>query len=197
MDREEKLNKFQSAVFNEIETKKDEATIESSKEFAKKLRDNTDRKLQMSYDSIQEKTGNIKKDTKRELAKIGLDNKRALISKRNELVEEMFKSIEDKISGFVKTQEYQDYFLDEIENFSKKYELSDVEIHIGENDKNKEIYIQKAYKLPCNIVIDKRITFGGFAVKDEESCMYYDYTLNNKLKENRVDFVGNTNFALN
>lgn len=197
MEYEEKLKKFQSAVFNEIETKKDKATIESSKEFARKLRENTDRKLQTSYDDIQQKTADIKKDTKREIAKMGLDNKRTLISKRNELVETMFKSIENKILNFVKTQEYQDYFLDEIENFSRKYEISNVEIYIGQIDKNKEIYIQKAYKLPCSVVIDKRITLGGFAIKDEESCMYYDYTLHNKLKENKVDFVGDKYFVLN
>lgn len=196
MEHEEKLRKFQSAVFNEIETRKDKATVESSKEFAKKLRENNDRKLKMAYENIQQKTADIQKDTKRELARLGLENKRALITKRNELVETIFKSIEDKILSFVKTQEYQDYFLDEIENFSKKYELSDVEIYIGKFDEKKVIYIQKAYKLPCTVLVDKRIILGGFAIKDEKSGMYYDYTLDNKLNENRVEFVGNKNFAL-
>lgn len=196
MEHEVKLKRFQSAVFSEIETRNAKMSAEFKAEFEEKLKENTDRQLQISYDDIQRKTADIKKDTKRELAKMGLENKRTLITKRNELVEDIFDNIKTKIKEYIKTQEYQDYFLDEIENFYKKYEISDIEIYVGDIDINKKVYIEKAYKLPCNVILDKNIDLGGFAIKDTKNNFYYDYTLGNKLNINRVEFFTNSDFSL-
>lgn len=196
MDQELKLKRFQSAVFSEIETRTARAKDESKEEFDAMLKESTDRQLQISYDYIQHETAELKKHTKRELAKLGLENKRKLLTNRNELVDSMFVAVEARVKKFVKTQEYQDYFLDEIESFSKKYKLTDVEIHVGYLDINNKNYIQKAYKLPCNIILDKSILLGGFAVKDTAESIYYDYTLHNKLKEARDNFSTNEAFAL-
>lgn len=196
MNHETKLKRFEEAVFDEIESKTAQATADSKEEFERKLKESTDRQLQISYNDIQSKAVNIKKQTKRELARIGLDNKRTLINKRNELVDSIFDSVETKVNDFLKTQEYQDYLLDEVESFSKKYKLSDIEIHIGNIDFDKELYIKKAYRLPCTIIVDKNITMGGFAIKDEVNCSYYDYTMNNKINEQRAVFVQNSPFAL-
>lgn len=196
MNHETKLKRFETAVFEEIETKTAMAESDSKEEFEEKLRESTDRQLQKSYEYIQNETAKIKKNTKRELAKLGLLNKRALINKRNELVESIFSAVEEKIVAFNKTQEYQDFLLDEVEAFAKKYELSDIEIHIGDIDVNKENYIKKAYKLPCSIVLDNNIKLGGFAIKDNVNYKYYDYTLQSKLCDSRDEFILNSEFAL-
>lgn len=196
MEHEAKLKRFQTAVFTEIEAKAERETAESKDEFEQKLKESTDKQLQLSYEDIQNKTADIKKQTKRELSKIGLDNKRILIGKRNDLLQSIFKNVESKILDFVKTQDYQDLLLDEVEAFSNKYELSDVEIHVGCADFNKAMYIEKAYKLPCTTILDTNILLGGFAVKDSKGSLYYDYTLGNKLLEYRVEFLSNNEFAL-
>ncbi len=196
MDHNTRLDRFKTAVFSEIEAETIKSKLTSKQEFDDKLKENTDKHLQASYDYIQSKTNEIKKDTKRELAKLGLENKRKLLNKRNELVDSIFAAIEKKITDFIKTQEYQDFLLDEIESFSNKYQIDDVEIFVGALDFKNEVYIQKAYKLNSTVILDKNITFGGFAIKDTKSNIYHDYTLHSKLEQQKTDFTLKNDFAL-
>lgn len=196
MDHNTRLDRFQTAVFSEIEAETIKSKLKSKQELDEKLKESTDKQLQISYEYIQSKTNQIKKDTKRELAKLGLENKRKLIIKRNELVESIFTAIEKRVVDFIKTQEYQDFLLDEVESFSKKYEFENVEIFVGEQDFKNEKYIQKAYKLSCTVLLDKSISLGGFAIKNTESNLYYDYTLGSKLNDEKTEFTKMSNFAL-
>ncbi len=196
MDQSSKLKKFEAAVLDEITVKTQLIKHEAEDFKNSELEKNRDMQLLKSYNEIQQKSQEIKKNLKREVAKFGLDAKRDVLIKRNEITQKVFDSVTKKLLDFYNSDDYDEYIINKLQSFSKANPLSDVEIHVGERDFNNVQKLKDAYSLPCTFAEDKSIKLGGFIVKGIKDSIYFDETLTNILAEQKEYFIQNSELFL-
>lgn len=196
MDQANKLEKFEKAVFAEIDIKTALVTREAEDFKNSELEKNKNKRLQTSYDEIQSGTAEIKKKFKREVAKFGLDSQRNILVKRNEITKKVFDAVKEKLLTFYNSSDYDEYLLKKLTGFSTANPLSDVEISVSEKDYKNADKLKSAYALPCSFIEDKAIKLGGFIVQDKKNHAYFDETHSNILDEQKDYFIQNSNLFL-
>lgn len=196
MDQQNKLQKFQKAVFEEIETKiklmREEAVV--AEEAA--LSTNMDEQLMKAYNEIQTQVQEIRRSMKRQVAKYSLEEKRTILARRQELMQAVFDSVKARIGEYIKTEEYQTKLLQKLSAAAKGKELSNVKILVGEMDFQNAPVLKKAYGSSCEICQDKSLRLGGFILRDDANHIYFDETLETKLTEQKSYFIENSGFSL-
>ena len=196
MDQSTKLKKFEAAVLSEINVKTELITSEAQAFKLSELEKNNDEQLLNAYTTIQKKSQEIKKKLKSEVAKFGLDSKRAVLVKRNEITQNIFDDVTARLLEFYNSSDYDAYLLSKLQKFSTSYKLSDVTIMIGEKDYKNIETIASAYSLPCTFIEDKSIKLGGFIVQNAQQGLYFDETLKTILADQREYFILNSNLFL-
>lgn len=196
MDQNSKLQKFETAVFAEIDAKTEIIKHQAEDFKNSELEKNKDIQLLKSYNEIQKKSQEIRKKFKRDVAKFGLDSKRNILIKRNEITKKVFDNVTEKLNSFYNSAEYDNYMQKKLKSFSDKNALSDVEICVGEKDFANAESLKAAYSLPCSISLDKSIQIGGFILKDNKKNIYFDETLSYILSEQKEYFIQNSELFL-
>lgn len=189
MADENKLSKFQAAVFAEVDTKvaqiKQEAEVYKEQELEK----NKDVQLGKSYNLIQRRSQEIKKQCKRSVAKFSLDSKCELLTKRNELTSRIFDNVYNSLTKFVQSSDYNDYLLNTVKKFNPNVKSSDIEIMVSSKDIAIADQIEKACVVKCHVVESKQIKLGGFIARDIDNGIYFDETLEQKLADQKAYFI--------
>ncbi|MFZ2539917.1 MAG: hypothetical protein WAX04_13640 [Oscillospiraceae bacterium] len=196
MDQPNKLQKFQAAVFAEIDTKTKLIKQEAEDFKNSELEKNRDMQLLKSYNEIQKNSQDIRKKLKREVAKFGLDCKRNVLIRRNEIKNRTFDNVTEKLFNFYNSADYNEYILAKLQSFAKANSLADVEIHVSERDYLNAQKLKDAYSLPCTFIEDKSIKLGGFILINTKDCIYFDETLTNILAEQKEYFIKNSGLFL-
>ena len=196
MEQQNKLAKFEKAVYAEVDAKVDLIRREAEAEKESELQRNKDEQLAKSAAYVQKKTAEIKRNRKREVAKYSLDAKRSILKKRGEITERVFDAVSRKLEEYLSTPQYSEYLLQKIGEFSKANALSGIQIEVGEPDFEHAGKIKAAYSLPCEVVLNRTIRQGGFIVRDENDSVYFDETLSQKLAEQKSYFIENSELFL-
>lgn len=203
MDQENKLLKFQNAVFEEIDFKIAKMKEDSLMQSDKTYEDNLDARLAQAYNEIQAKIQEIKRNAKRGIAKFSLESKRELLKKREELTNSVFDSVLKRLDEYVKTDEYKKKLISKIASFSKPKTTNgadsislDAVILIGEQDFAFADEIKKAFSAECEVLKDQSILHGGFIIKDDKKRLYFDETLEEKLYEQKPYFIEKCGFEI-
>lgn len=196
MEQQEKLSKFETAVFSEIDDQVEELRHEAEEAIEQELRKNKEDQLQRSAEEIQKKSQEIRKAYKREVAKFGLEAKRRILQKRAELTDSVFSAVAARLEAFHSSAEYGPYLLGRIKAFSQEYGLADVKILVGEADFALASKIRKAYSLPCEVLCDRSVSLGGFIVRADGDSAFYDETLGQKLAEQKTFFIEKSDLYL-
>lgn len=195
MEQQKKLSKFETAVFAEVDAKVAQIRQEAEKHKIEQVKRNAEEQKIRVANEVQRQIQDLQKKSKREIAKFGLDAKRRILQQRGELTDRIFRNAAEKLNAFAKTEQYTDYLLKEIEEFSKTNSLPHVKVIVSEQDALLSDRIKAAYALPCEVIADKNIS-GGFIVQDDRANAYFDLTLAQKLVDQRAYFIENSEFAL-
>jgi len=185
----EKLEKFKLAVFAEIDIKTTQIQQEAQEYKEQKIEKSKQEQLEKSYFMIQNKSEEIKKQCKREVAKRSLDAKRSLLIKRNEITLRVFENVKNKLLEYTKTQDYKQYLIKTIAEFSKINSYESIDILIRSEDMKFSDDIKTAYAKNCNVKEFPSIKVGGFIARNDEIGVYFDETLEKKLEAQKGFFI--------
>lgn len=116
-----------------------------------------------------------------------MDTKRKLLSLRESLVEELFKSVEDKLIAFTKTEDYKDYIKEKL----ALVPFDGGVIYCDEKDVDliranvKDVKIKKRY-----------FKIGGFTYISKSQDSEYDYSLDTSFKTQTEWFISHSGFTI-
>lgn len=196
MDQQEKLLKFQKAVFAEIEQKTATIRTDAEQNKVRTLEQTKEALLAKAEDELHEKTAEIRQENRRETAKCSLEMKRALLKKRTELTEKIFAEVEDKLRDYCKTEEYRSELLKRIAAFGAAHPTTDPVLSVSEDDMALAESLKEAFGRPCELCADNAAALGGFIVFDRAQNLYYDETFAQKLADQKPYFIEHSGFTL-
>lgn len=196
MDQPNKLKKFEDAVLSEIDMKTALMRAEAEERHKSELEESKDAQLARAYSEIQKKISDIRKASKREVAKHSLQSKREILQKRNSLMKSVFESASAKLSAYTATDKYLKRMLEKLAFYAAEYKLEDAQIFVCEQDYKHSKEFSDAYGLPCTILADKTNTLGGFILKSHAASYYFDETLETLLSSQKDYFIENSGLAL-
>lgn len=196
MEEAAKLQKFKTAVFAEIDLKiqQMQRSIDEYKE--NEIKQNDDKLLAKSYNTIQKGSNEIRKRFKREVAAYSLNSKRSILEKRLELTRLIFNNVAAKLTAFYASPEYDQYLQKALQLFADKHKISGCEIYVSKRDFDKADKIEKAYSLPCTVKTRSDIKLGGFILADAKNGYFYDETIEEKLNEQHKEFIKHSEFTI-
>lgn len=177
-ESDEQIRKLQKEIdylYNrEIKKIMDEIEIKRQVQMAKELKE-----VQINYQE--------------ELNQIGTEYDEQLILKRSEMTASVFQAIENKLSQFVASSAYHDWFKKRLDHYEKKINGYQVTVHIALNDIVAKKIIETSYKnISYQIEHDKSILFGGFILTISDKKIEIDETLGTRLNEQKEWFLNHS-----
>lgn len=186
---DDKLETFYKLVFKEEEAKSKKILEELEKNNKKVIEEKKIELEEKKQETIKRKK-NLGKIQKNEMvSKATQDNRRKILSKSEELLEDVIESLKERSEEFTKSKDYQNYILGKIEKLIKdleekeiiisltdkdKVKLQDSIIKIGE-DNNKSILFNEA----------KKDIIGGFILSDQKKTYNLDNSFKTIIEQNR------------
>lgn len=126
MTIEEKLQHFYDVSVEEASGSASQALEEHKKYLAKMFSDHKQTRQQDAQAQIKAETENAKREVNKALSAQQLKLKRNLTARENELKDELFVEVKERLTQFMSTTEYEDYLVRKIKeavDFAKDDEL--------------------------------------------------------------------------
>lgn len=186
---DDKLETFYKLVFKEEEAKSKEILEELEKK-NKNLIEDKKLELEEKKQEIIKRKKTLAEIQKNEMvSKATQDNRRKILSKSEELLEDVIESLKGKSEEFTKSKGYEDYILGIIENAIKNLEEKEIIISLLENDKAKLedsiIKIGKEYNKIILFNEAKKDLIGGFIISDQNKTYNLDNSFKTIIEQNR------------
>lgn len=182
---EEKLDEFYKDIMNDVNENKKNILDLVDKDIQKKLEEKELEYLEKAYSRIQEGLKGIHREKNEIISRAAMESKRKLLNKREEIINQVYEMVLKKLNNFVDSNEYEEYFLENINNLLVSSDSSDeIEIIIIKKDQDK---IEKIKQIRnCSITIDNDdLMIGGFKSYNKTRNVYNDESLYSKLEEHR------------
>lgn len=170
----EKLARFQKAVFSETESKAAEILSEVDSYKQEKLGDVQEAELQRAYDLIQRQAADIRSGFSREITREKLNARQRVLLRRKELTEQLFEKAADKLLNFTETDAYQAYLSGLLK---AQGNLDGVKILARAKD------LEILRGMGVSAEASAQIRLGGLIFVDEAGHRYDDQTLDSRLKD--------------
>lgn len=185
IDEEIKLERFKTAVMIEAEGKardiKEKAENYKEEELSKKEGEHKAR-IQKAVD---DKTSEIEKINLANVSRAKLDAKREVLKKRNEIFDELFGNIVNRLGEFAKTSDYVEYMSKQI---SKVQAIGTGVLLVRAEDM--EILEKMYIASEIEVKQTEDIKLGGFIFRTENRVI--DKTIDEMLEEEKVRFMENS-----
>lgn len=173
---EEKLKRFESIIFSEVEGKMKEK-IEAAEKYKKTaLDEHRNSKLEEYFDYMQDQVKQIESDIKRRVSQAELSADRELLLYRNRIAEKVFSNVKEKLHTFTESEEYPAYLKERIDAALKSYAFSSAEVLVRKEDLS--LFTEASF--PCSE--EKDIRLGGFILIDRENGLMADESFDSKLE---------------
>ncbi len=183
-----KLKRFKASVNAEIEGQIEQIEQQALEEKAQILKAAEDRILNDSYIRIQKAVKEIEGKYRRMTALHEQELRTEVLKHRNTLVKMIFAFVEQRINGFVNSQEYEKFLVKQIENENTQGAV----IKVSEKDLKYKQTLEKASG--CKVEADDDIVLGGIALFFEEKGIIIDKTFDNALDEQKQTFSSRYSF---
>lgn len=196
MDEMKKLERFREVVFAEVDLQTAQLKAEVEELKKQEIELATDNELSKKFNYIQKKASEIRQRYMHDVAKFSLDSKRRILEKRNEMVDEVFSSVKERLVSFTDSNEYETYLSNKLTEFNKAHSLTGKILYVSRKDFELASKIKENLKFDCEVSKSASISIGGFAVKSEKDSTYFDETLDQKLDEQKTYFIENSGLAI-
>lgn len=181
MNDEVKILSFKNLVYTDARNRRDNLLEKLEQEKSRKISD-AEAEIKDKYARLL-KRGMLKADSVRNktLATNMAEQKRELLNAREELINSVFNSVEEKLGEYLKSPEYQAHMKEKIDLALKEMSENAI-IIVNEND---EALKELGYK--CEPAEDNFM--GGCIVCDNTLGIRIDLTMKTKLEALRAEFL--------
>lgn len=186
---DEKLLKFSSDIMENATSQRD-TILNSSEEAYKKIYNEKETEyLTKAYETIQEGLKKIDKEKNSIVSKMRMDNKMALLNKRNEIVEYVFNSAKAKLYEMVASEAYYPYLVKMITEDLDAVGEGEKEIIINHKDQGYINALEKTFDYPIVLENRKIDMIGGCKILNKTKNIYLDDSFDTKLESQREAFL--------
>lgn len=186
---EDKLDTFYKLVFKEEEARCKEI-LEELEMKNKNLIELKKMELQEKKEETIKRKSMLAETQKNEMiSKATQDNRRKILSKSEELLEDVIKSLKEKVEQFVLSNDYENYILEKIKNVTKDVDEKEIIISITDRDKSRLqdsiIKIGEGNDKSISLDMAKIDIIGGFILSDKTRTYNLDNSFKTIIEENR------------
>lgn len=178
-------NAQEKQILDEVDRLEKEA-YESMKEEAQK-----DAELQLKQ-IVSEMTSNASS----EISESHIERTKKLIEKRDGYVKDIFDQAISQLNDFASSNQYKDFMIEKMKKVAKDYQLPHSVLHLRKADEVLKGDLIKVYGQDIDVVIDDKISIGGFIMENQESSMIIDETLDFALENQKEWFNKNSGLII-
>lgn len=182
---EKQAHAQEKQILDEVDRLEKEA-YESMKEEAQK-----DAELQLKQ-IVSEMTSNASS----EISESHIERTKKLIEKRDGYVKDIFDQAISQLNDFASSDQYQDFMIEKMKKVAKDYQLPHSVLHLRKADEVLKDDLTKVYGQDIDVVIDDKISIGGFIIENQESSMIIDETLDFALENQKEWFNKNSGLII-
>ena len=186
MTTEEKLNHFKAVVIDEARGQSLKALNEHRKILETLFSEHKEEKNRQADLQIKTETHRLERQNNVELSKERINIKRGISAKHEELKEMLFVEVQQKLTDFMNTREYQDLLIRQIKDILKYANGEQVSIYIDPADASHLTALQVAVNHP--LLLSSQTFKGGTKAVIPARHILIDNSFATRLSEAKKTF---------
>lgn len=127
-----------------------------------------------------------------EISKISNEYKLKLMKVRENLLEQVFSSVKEKLNNFTNSNDYVELMKEKVKNVNQEFANEKVIFKINKDDKRIRKIIESNFLFEYDIEVVPEIYIGGFEACTIEKGLEIDETIDTKLNEKKQWFYSNS-----
>lgn len=182
LDIEAKLSSFRKMVWDEEKEKTDQELFQSTERNSSFLDSKNESRKEDFEKKVKDRDVFLEIRKNEEISKISQDEKNRFFAYKEQLLDDFYEKLTDKLKAYRKTSDYKDKLQKEIEGKIKSLGLNEDEIIVAVVDEDLNLIDFKHTES-----IDKT-NIGGFMLIDINKEFRYNFTYRQKIRENKYEF---------
>jgi vacuolar-type H+-ATPase subunit E/Vma4 len=194
MEQNQKLSKFLSAMQKEAEKRRDLISRDTEKFKKNEIKKIKHEALKEAGVIIRDKEQELKTNLAKKVTAEKLQNRNKIILKREELTEELFNEVKDKLIDFTKTPDYIEKVKRDVE--SVKDSLTGKITVKSKADDKAVSEIKSLFPQGTNFETDSNIKLGAIIIVLEDKKQILDFTFDADLESQKEKFREESNLKI-
>jgi vacuolar-type H+-ATPase subunit E/Vma4 len=191
----QKIDVFRDVVFNDASSTAENIRIKAEQESVRIVEQAEDEFLRDAYYKVSENTRKIKNECKRKVSKSSYEAHKAVLAKRNEIVNRFFDDVKNELSDFADSGRYSAYLVNKLLEVNSALPFyPGVVIHVAPKDRDLDLFA-KSYSF-LKTAVNNNIKIGGFKAFYPKEKIFADVTLDRALADARAGFSGKAELRL-
>lgn len=182
LDIEAKLSSFRKMVWDEEKEKTDQELFQSSERNSSFLDSKNESRKEDFEKKVKDRDVFLEIRLNEEISKISQDEKNRFFAYKEQLLDDFYEKLTDKLKAYRKTSDYKDKLQKEIEGKIKSLGLNEDEIIVAVVDEDLTLI---DFKHTESI---EKTNIGGFMLIDINKEFRYNFTYRQKIRENKYEF---------
>lgn len=191
---EERMNMISVAIRNQAQQQRDEIIKKANELRDNALKEYTGQVVDRMYVKAQHDVAAIEQDKLADISEAEQDAFHKLLTRRSELVAELFATVRDKLAAYTATPAYKEWLLTGIRTLADKYDHNQSRVELRAEDMAFADEIKAA--LPGAAVEAGDVLVGGFILHNAKARVRIDETLQTRLDEQRPWFLEHCNLRV-
>lgn len=193
MEELEEYFKNEIEKVSQIEIKKIQKEIENIKNKSIKELEETARNN--AEITVSQEVKSMDSEHAISLSRMADDNQRKLMKKRQDLIDNLFVEIKEKLVDFTETDGYKAKLKEKITLLGNQYH-SDGILRLADKDMSMADELRKSFSGHILVESDESIKIGGFILEFQQDRIVIDETYDARLKEEREMFYANSELII-
>ncbi len=197
---DDKLDSFARTVMKEAMDKRAQI-LERAIEGKKAIFEQSEiEALKKAYEAIQKEVRKVQKEKNEMISKAIIEGKKAFLSQREKIVDQVFSEVITKIKEFVVSNDYKGFLLGKAQEGISTVGDGEIIVIISSKDiqyKNDIVNeAKKKFSIDVKIEEDTVDNIGGCKVWNKTKSIIADFTINTSLQKEREEFLKISGLAL-
>jgi len=189
MEIGDKLGIFEKVVLEDVEDMKKAISSEIWDNSEKELEE-TRREAEAEYEEFKQKRVNeLELSLRLEMSKKQLEEKRELLSYRDQLVNRLIDNCKEKLLNFAKSEKYREYLLSQCRRLSEQHGSENAVFYVKSEDMSLAGAIKNAYGHDCQVQPDETVALGGFKLFIKAQNRLIDESFDTMLADQKEQFI--------
>lgn len=182
LDIEAKLSSFRKMVWDEEKEKTDQELFQSTERNSSFLDSKNEARKEDFEKKVKDRDVFLEIRKNEEISKISQDEKNRFFAYKEQLLDDFYEKLIDKLKAYRKTSDYKNKLQKEIEGKIKSLGLNEDEIIVAVVEEDLDLI---DFKHTESI---EKTNIGGFMLIDINKEFRYNFTYRQKIRENKYEF---------
>ncbi|HCA71177.1 MAG TPA: hypothetical protein DHW78_08070 [Ruminococcaceae bacterium] len=193
---DEKVSKFHDAINHYATEQRNKIEQEVADYKAHELENAEKEVLNEAYRLIQAEMAAMRNKIAREMALREQDARRELLTRRQQISDEVFANAKESLTKFTETDKYKVFLEKAAKEAVPLFQASDITIGMKPGDEAYQSTVKTAFGGKCTFVEDKTIHLGGLRIISKSLGLTADQTLDALLEDQRDWFETHSGLAV-